>query len=178
MHRLAGLAAPLVVVAACSSSFDTGPASLSGITPMIQSAGAVSFTMADATSTTYIGWELQFFSNGSGYDCLSNNADELADLFIWTDQTPSGSMRATLSVGDISIVPEDPPTVPTNAGAVVAHFAIDGVHQVTGDLTLTAVNISSSNKIDEFVGSLTAEGTSDAGDDIMVAGSFTAPVCE
>ena len=178
MLRLAGLAAPLVVVAACSSGFDTGPASLSGITPMIQSAGAISFTMADATSTTYIGWELQFFSNGSGYDCLSNNADELADLFIWTDQTPSGSMRASLMPGDVSIVPDDPPTVPTNAGAVVAHFAIDGVHQVTGDLMLTDVHESSSNKIDRFVGSLTAEGTSDSGDDIMVAGSFTAPVCE
>jgi hypothetical protein len=176
MHRVAMLL--VVVIAACSSGFETGPASLTGISPMIQSAGAVTFTMADATNTTYIGWELQFFSNGSGYDCLSNNADELADLFIWTDQTPSGSMRATLPTGDVSIVPEDPPTVPTNAGAVVAHFSIDGVHQVTGDLTLTDVHESSSNQIDRFVGSLTASGTSDSGDSIAVAGSFTAPVCE
>ncbi|HEY1547211.1 MAG TPA: hypothetical protein VGG28_05300 [Kofleriaceae bacterium] len=176
MHRVA--LSLVVVIAACSSGFETGPASLTGISPMIQSAGAVSFTMADASGTTYIGWELQFFSNGSGYDCLSNNADEVADLFIWTDQTPNGSTRATLPTGDVSIVPADPPMVPTSPGAVVGHFAIDGVHQVTGDLTLSDVHETSSNQIDRFVGSLTAAGTSDSGDDITVSGSFTAPVCE
>jgi hypothetical protein len=174
MHRLAVL---LVVVAACSSGFDTGPASLTGITPMIQSAGAISFTGSDATGAVYLGWELQFFSNGSGYDCLSNNADELADLFIYTNQPPNGKARASITApADITIVADNPPTV---AGTNVAHFAIDGIHGAVGDLMLTDVHVNtSSNDIDRFEGSVNAEGTSDAGDTIAVAGSFIAPVCE
>ena len=85
-------------------------------------------------------------------------------------------MKATVRPGDLPIVPDNPPTV---AGTAVAHFAIDGIHQVNGDLNLTDVHVNtSSNQINRFVGMVTAAGTSDAGDTINVAGMFTAPVCE
>jgi hypothetical protein len=167
----------VVVIACGGSGFETGPADLTGISPAIMSAGAVSFTGSDGSGNQVLGWKLQFFSNGSGYDCLSNSADELADLDIYTNHAPSGSMRAMVTVGDTPIVPANPPTA-TGTGPA-AHFAIDGIHQVNGDLTLSDVHINtSSNQIDRFVGMVTAAGTSDAGDTINVAGMFTAPVCE
>jgi len=166
----------VVVIACGGSGFETGPADLTGISPAIMSAGSVSFTGSDGSGNQVLGWKLQFFSNGSGYDCLSNDANELADLDIYTSQAPSGSMRATVTPGDLPIVPANPPTV---SGTAAAHFAIDGIHQVNGDLTLTDVHINtSSNQIDRFEGMVTAAGTSDAGDTINVAGVFTAPVCE
>jgi hypothetical protein len=174
MHRLGAL---LVVVAACGSKFQTGPASLTGITPMIQSAGAVSFTGSDASGNVDLGWKLQFFSNGSGYDCLSNNADELADIDIYTDQQPNGNARATLQGGaDVPIVQANPPMV---NGTAVAHMPVTGIAQVNGDLTLTDVHINtSSNEIDRIEGMVTAAGTSDSGDTINITGTFIAPVCE
>ncbi|HEY1818109.1 MAG TPA: hypothetical protein VGG74_37460 [Kofleriaceae bacterium] len=174
MRRLASLL--VVVVAACGSSFQTGPADLTGITPAIMSAGAVSFTGSDATGATVLGWKLQFFSNGSGYDCLSNNANELADIDIFTNQPPNGDARATLQAGaDLNIDPNNPPTV---AGTAVAHMAVDGIKQVNGDLMLTDVHITSSNEIDRIGGMVNAAGMSASGDTIEITGTFTAPVCE
>jgi hypothetical protein len=173
MYRLGAL---LVVVVACGGSgFDTGPATMSGIVPMIQSAGANSFTQADGSGNMVLGWKIEMFSNGSGYDCLSNNADEEADLFVFTPQAPSGNMKATLAIGDVSIVPDNPPTI---NGVIEAHFATNNVHQINGDLDITTVHMSNSTSIDRIEGTVSAAGTGSDGADISIAGTFVAPVCE
>jgi len=172
MYRLAAL---LAVLVACSSGFETGPATLTGITPAIMSAGANSFTEADGSGNTVLGWKVEFFSNGSGYDCLSNNADEEADLLIFTNQPPGGGKKAMLTEGDISIVPDNPPTA--TAGEA-AHFSIDGVSGVSGDVNITYLHLNSSNTMDRIEGTVTSAGTADAGGNTPVNGMFVAPVCE
>jgi hypothetical protein len=173
MYRLGAL---LVVVVACGGSgFNTGPATMSGIVPMIQSAGANSFTQADGSGNMVLGWKIEMFSNGSGYDCLSNNADEEADLLVFTPQAPSGGMKATLAIGDISIVPDNPPSI---NGIPEAHFATNNVHEINGDLDITTVHMNSSNAIDRIEGTVSAAGTGSDGTNTNVAGMFVAPVCE
>jgi hypothetical protein len=173
MSRLAAL---LVVAAACGTQFPTGPADLTGINPAVMSTGTVSFMGSDGSGDVVLGWKLQFFSNGSGFDCLSNSADEIADIFIYTSQAPSGGMKAMLSPGDMTIDPTNPPNV---SGTATAHMAVTGIHQVSGDLMLTDVHVNtSSHQIDRFAGTVNAAGTSDAGDTIDITGMFTSPVCE
>lgn len=173
LRSLAALVA--VALAACGSPYKTGAADLTSISPTVQSAGAVSFTMADGAGNSVLGWELQFFANGAGYDCLSNNADEVADVFIFTQQTTGD--RATLVPSEVSIVPDNPPTATGNA---VAHMAVNGIKQINGVLDLTDVHVNtSSNDIDRFEGTVTAAGTSDAtGAGVNITGNFIAPVCE
>jgi|KBSMisStandDraft_5_1062788.scaffolds.fasta_scaffold1526690_1 hypothetical protein len=173
MSRLGAL---LVVVAACGSQFPTGPADLTGINPAVMSAGAVSFSGSDGAGNIVLGWKLQFFANGSGFDCLSTSANEVADIDIYTNQTPNGGAKAMLSPSEISIVPDNPPTAQGDVG--VAHMPVNGIHSVNGGVMLSAVHINSSNEIDRFVGMVNAAGTSDAGDTIDITGMFTAPVCE
>ena len=174
MSRLGAL---LVVVAACGTQFPTGPADLTGINPAVMSAGAVSFTGSDGSGNIVLGWKLQFFTNGSGFDCLSTSADEVADIDIFTNQTPNGNAKAMLVSGqEVSIVPDNPPTA---QGGAVAHMPINGIHSVNGGVMLTDVHVNqSSNEIDRFVGMVNAAGTSDAGDTIDITGMFTSPVCE
>ena len=157
-------------VAACSSGFSTGSASLTGITPTIQSAGANSFTMADGSGNMVLGWKLEFFSDGPNADCLSTSLNELADLFIYTQTPASQGGKATIGIGEIDIVTANPPTFEGNGD--LAHFSIDGVHSVAGVIELT----TSTNKI--FEGTVDAAGTGSDGTDVNITGMFNAPVCE
>ena len=71
MKRLACLT---VFAAACGGSgFETAPATMTGINPMVQSASATSFNAADGSGTMLMGWKISLWQQGDGADCMSND---------------------------------------------------------------------------------------------------------
>jgi hypothetical protein len=158
-------------VAACSSGFNTGQASLTGISPMIQSAGAYPFTGSDGGGTDVLGWELEFFTDAANMDCNSSSLTEIADLYIYTPQPASNGGRATLGLDEVEISPDNPPTIVGNAD--VAHFVNASVTAISGTLNITSATDKEIEGMVDAAGTLKSDGT-----DATISGTFTATVCE
>ena len=164
MHRLACV---LVVVAACSGGGPgTGAATLTNVMPQVKSASASSFTGADASGTKVLGWTINFYSTAVGSDCTSKGSNVVASIGIFTNQTGSG--KAKLELGDISIVGQSPPSTANGAAATMGAM---GVSQITG-----IVHISDYAP-DHISGTVSAGGNDTNNAPVSLTGMFTAPDC-
>jgi hypothetical protein len=165
----------LVVVAACGSGFETGAASLTGVMPMVKSAGAKSFTGNEAGGMKVLGWTINFFGQDPGADCVSGDNHPVANISIYTNQAPSGSKKAMLDTnGDVVIVAASPPPVQGSAVASMSAMGIDGI---VGAVTITNFHLRADLTADKIEGTVSAGGTSN-GNTVDIMGTFSAPVCE
>jgi hypothetical protein len=173
MNRLAGL---LVVVAACGGSgFETGEASLTGITPTVNSAAAVSFTGMDGSGTKLLGWTINFYGEGKGADCMDSDVHPVANIAIFSNQPPNGSKKAMLDTnGDVQIVAASPPTV---NGSAAASMSAMGFSDIMGAVTITNFHLRADLTADRIEGMVSAAGTM-GGNGVAITGNFVAPVCE
>jgi hypothetical protein len=174
MHRLVCL---LVVVAACGGSgFETGAAEITGSTPPIMSAGATSFTGADASGTMVKGWTIDLFGEGAGADCQSQDVQPIGSVAIYTSQPDDTSgKKAMLATGDIVIVAESPPMVNGNAAA---SMGVKGINGIVGIITISSFHLRADLTADKIEGTINAGGTDGNGTALSLTGPFTAPVCE
>ena len=86
-----------------------------------------------------------------------------------------GHMVATLEAGDIPIVTMSPPTATSGQVAAMGADGLSGIH---GLVSITTFHLDPNAKPDRIDGSVNAAGTADAGGDVNVTGTFSAPVCD
>ncbi len=166
----------VTLIAACGGSgFETGPASISGLTPAAMSASATSFNDADGAGTMVMGWKISFWEQADGADCQSNDTHRLAAVSIYTNQPVADGKKAMLVDGDIVITSDNPPTV---AGTVVATMGAEKIGSIVGDLIITDFHLKTDLSADQITGSLSAGGADANGTGVTIAGDWTAPVCE
>lgn len=170
------LACVTVFAAACGGSgFETAPATMTGITPMVQSASATSFNAADGAGTMLMGWKISLWQQGDGADCMSNDTVRLAAVSIFTNQPVVAGKKANLDAGDVVIVAESPPTV---TGTTAANMGAMGVGGIVGSVTITEFHLRTDLSADEIKGTISAGGTDMNSSPVSITGTFDAPVCE
>ncbi len=175
MQRLACLL--IGITAACGGGdTDSGPASLSGITPPGMSVGARTFTGPDGAGNMVLGWKLEFFEQAPGAACLSADTKVVAAIGIFTNQPDDGTKdQALLATGDIAIVAQSPPNVNGNAAATMT---ATGVVMTTGLVTITEFHLSDPMHADRIKGTVNAGGkTESSGSPVALSGEFDAPYC-
>ncbi len=174
MNRLACVV--IALAAGCGGSgFETGTATLTGITPSPMSASATSFNEADGAGVMLMGWKISFWEQGDGADCQSADSHREAAISIFTNQPVVSGKKATLELGDDSIVVESPPTV---AGSAAATMGAEGIGQIAGIVTITEFHLRTDLSADSIKGTVQAAGNDSGGTGVAITGSFTAPVCE
>ena len=174
MQRIACLS--FVLFAACGGGTETGEASLAASMPPAKSAAAKPFTGADGSGNMVLGWKIELYADGPGADCTSEDLDKVGTIGIYTNKTAADGPQALLAVGGVTIVTQAPPTLLGNAAANVS---VDGVTVNTGLVSITEFHLTADAKhADRIAGSISAGGTADAGGDVSIEGTFTAPVCE
>ncbi len=173
MQRIACL---LIGIATACGGDDTasGPATLTGTTPVGKSVGARTFSGPDAAGNKVLGWRLEFFEQGPGADCLSVDTKVVASIGIYTNQADGSKPQALLPTGDISIVAQNPPSV---AGQSAATMAAQGVTITSGVMTISEFHLSDTEHADRIKGTVTAGGMDGTGNPIAVEGTFDAPYC-
>jgi hypothetical protein len=149
-------------------------ASLTSVTPTVQSAQASSFTGPDATGTMVMGWTLEFTGSKPGTDCRTSEADS-ASIGIFTNQMMDATHKtATLvSASEISIVTQSPPST---ANGNAATMGAKGVSNIDGTVMITDFHLAANGVVDHIDGSINAGGTSSAGA-VALTGTFVAPIC-
>jgi hypothetical protein len=173
MKRLACLT---VFAAACGGSgFETAPAMMTGINPMVQSASATSFNAADGAGTMLMGWKISLWQQGDGADCMSNDTVRLAAVSIFTNQPVVSGKKASLDAGDIVIVAESPPTV---TGTTAANMGAMGIGQIVGSVNITEFHLKPDQTADDIKGTVSAGGNDMNSSPVTISGTFDAPVCE
>jgi hypothetical protein len=175
MQRLACLL--IGITAACGGSdTDSGPASLTGVSPPPMSVGARIFEGADGAGNMVMGWKLEFFEQGPGADCLSADTKVVAAIGIYTNQPAGSKPQAILPTGDIPIVMTSPPTVAGNAAATMS---AKGVVINSGLVTITDFHLTSDQMhADRIKGTVNAGGMDGTtGQSVPVTGEFDAPYC-
>jgi hypothetical protein len=173
MQRLAFLA--LALCAACTSYASTGEASLTGVTPAVKASAAEEFTGPDAGGTKVMGWTILLYQNDAGGD--SKEGTVLSKLTIYTN-TAAGSQPEALLTNNssISIITDTPPTITSNP---LANMGVNGVSNVTGQVTIVDFRLSADAKHADYIkGSINAGGYGDAQQAVALAGDFDAPVCK
>jgi hypothetical protein len=174
MNRLACLS--LIAFAACGGSgFETGTATLSGITPTVMSASSTSFNAADASGTMLMGWKISFWDKGSGADCQSNDPIRLAAVSIFTNQPVVAGKKAMLDSGDVVIVADSPPAV---TGTTAANMGAQGIGGIVGSVTISDFHLKTDLSADDIKGTVSAGGNDMSGTGVQLTGTFDAPVCE
>lgn len=164
------------ITAACGGGTDSGPATLSGVTPPAMSVGARIFAGPDGDGNQVLGWKLEFFEQAPGADCLSADTKVVAAIAIYTKDPDDGSKeQAMLATGDISIVTDNPPKVNGNATATMS---AEGVVISSGIVSITEFHLTDLTHADRIKGTVTAGGM-DAGTGaaVAVSGEFDAPYC-
>ena len=170
------LACVLLFAAACGGSgFETGTASLTGITPAVMSASSTSFNAADASGTMLMGWKISFWDKGSGADCQSNDPVRLAAVSIFTNQPVVAGKKAKLDSGDVVIVADAPPAV---TGTSAANMGAQGIGSIVGSVTITDFHLRTDLSADDITGTVSAGGNDSGGTGVTISGTFDAPVCE
>jgi hypothetical protein len=173
MQRIACLL--IGICAACGGGTESGPANLTGVMPPAKSVGARTFTGLNGNMMDVLGWKLEFFEQGEGADCLSEDTNVVASIGIYTTQANDGmDGHALLQIGDIPIVTTSPP--PVN-GAAAAVMSAEGVIITSGVLTLTEFHLSDTTHADRIKGTVTAGGMDGTGVAVSVTGTFDAPYC-
>ncbi|MDB4955841.1 MAG: hypothetical protein JWO36_3410 [Myxococcales bacterium] len=157
----------LFAAAACGGSgFNTAEATITGL-PTVKSASATPFLTTDTPPT--MGWTIDFIDAGAGTDCMDQNTTIVATIGIYTKQPDNGMHTgAVLSTGEISIITMSPPTV---QGTAAANMAANGLHGITGNVTIT------DSYKDHIYGMINAIGTDGSGTAVSLTGSFKAPAC-
>jgi hypothetical protein len=163
----------LLLAAACSNSFLTGQASLSGGPAQVSSASSGSSGTVLADGGNALGWSVRMVSDPPGTDCFNPAAHDGATIAIYTAQIQSASHRlAQVPLAQIPIgVYPFPDGGPASA---VTLYAPDGGSYVatSGSVTVTAFST------EEIRGTLSITGTSLVGTDPFTAtGTFVAPAC-
>jgi hypothetical protein len=166
MNRV--LATLVLTFAACGGSgFNTGEATVTGVTPAVHSASISAFLTTTTPPT--MGWTIDFIEPGAGTDCMDTQNNIVASIGIYTNQADDGKhVGATLTTGDITIVTMAPPTV---NGTAAANMAVTGLHGVVGTVTVTDFYK------DHIYGTINAAGTDSGGTGVAITGTFKAPIC-
>ncbi len=173
MQRIACLL--IGITAACGGGTDSGPATLTGTNPPGKSVGARVFSGPDGNMNNVLGWNLEFFEQGPGADCLSAETTVVAKVGIYTNQPADGSKeQATLAIGDIPIVTTSPPSVAGNAAATMG---AEGVVIMSGIVSITEFHLVDLTHADRIKGTITAGGTDGSGNPVSITGTFDAPYC-
>lgn len=170
MQRLACLA--LVITAACGGGTATGEATLSGLP--VKAAAAETFSGPDAAGTNVLGWNILFYEDEPGGDCLEGTV--AAKIGIYTSQTDGSAPNAILQQGGISIVTAKPPTVPE--GQAAANMGVEGISDVMGIVQITDFRLAAdAMRAVSITGTVTAGGYDANSEGVTFSGEFTAPVC-
>jgi len=172
MQRLACLL--LGIAAACGGGTESGPANLTGVMPPAKSVGARTFIGDDGNMVRVHGWKIEFFEQGPGADCLSSETKVVASIGIYTNQPDDGRAQGILAIGDIPIVPVNPPPV---AGAAAAFMSAKGVTIQSGLVMITEFHLVDVTRGDRIKGEIVAGGMDGAGGDVSVTGTFDVPYC-
>jgi hypothetical protein len=173
MQRLACLA--LVITAACGGGTATGEATLSGLPASVKASAAETFSGPDAAGNNVLGWNILFYENEPGGDCLEGTV--AAKIGIYTSQAEGSAPNAILQQGGISIVTTNPPMAP--AGQAVANMGVEGVSDVMGIIQITDFRLAADAKTAvSITGTVTAGGYDANSEGVTLNGTFTAPVCE
>jgi hypothetical protein len=164
-------------MAACGGSgFESGTAMLTSIKPAPMSASAVSFVGADGSGKMVLGWTIDFFEQGAGADCQSQDVHVVASVGIFSNTVDDGThKKAMLATGDIVIVATSPPTVQGNAAATMG---ATGINSIVGTVTITEFHLRPDLSADRINGTINAGGTDSTGTAQSITGTFMAPVCE
>lgn len=166
MQRLASI---LLVLSACTDSgTGTGAATLSNVTPTVMSSAASTFSGPDASGTKVLGWTIDFYKGAPGADCKSKGSNVVASVGIYTNQAAGSKPKATLMLGDVSIVQTSPPDTTTGAAATMGAMGVAGI---SGVITITDF------APDHITGTVAAGGTDTTGT-VNMMGMFMAPVCQ
>jgi hypothetical protein len=167
----------LVLVAACGTSGPpTGAASISNSAPVVMSADSVPFTGADGSGKMVLGWKIELIQQGPGTDCKADTVNVLGNIGVFSNQIPDAQHKvATLTNGDIVIVRDSPPTV---QGTFAATMGLSGVTAISGTVSLDNVGMTLDGKINKISGTVNAGGKDINGNNVMVTGTFVAPICE
>lgn len=169
MQRLVALF--MVISAACTSGAATGAASLSGTD--VKAAAIEAFEGADAGGTKVMGWNILFYEEGAGGDCLEGTI--LAKIAIYTNQASGSAPQALLQMGGISIVNDKPPMVVASAAA---NMTAEGVGSITGLVNIDEFHLTAdAMHADNIKGSVSAGGFDSAEQGVSLEGSFDAPLC-
>jgi hypothetical protein len=172
MQRLVCLA--LVLTAACGGGTPTGEATLSGVSPAVKAAASEPLEAPDAAGTQVLGWNILFYSNDAGGDCLEGTV--VAKIAIYTTQAVGSKPQALLQTGGISIVTEAPPTV---NGQATANMGVEGVSMVQGQLQIEEFHLTpDAMHADRIRGTVNAGGYDANQQGVSLTGSFTAPICQ
>jgi hypothetical protein len=170
----------VLVLTACGvKGPPTGKSNVSGTTPSIMSAGANSFTGADANNPPQMvkGWTIYLFSNGPGANCNSADTKVVASIGIFTNQMADSTHKtAQLAEGEYTIVTQSPPPVNGTGGA--ATMGANGLDNIGGLVTITDFYAEKDGTVDHISGTVAASGTSSTGDTVQLMGDFTAPNCD
>ena len=169
MQRFAALF--MVISAACTSGSSTGTASLSGVA--VKAAAVETFEGADAGGTKVMGWNILFYEQAPGGDCLEGTI--LSKIAIYTNQAVGSGPQALLQTGGISIVADKPPAVISSAAA---NMTAEGVGSITGLVNIDEFHLTTDAKHgDRIKGSVSAGGFDSAEAGVSLNGSFDAPIC-
>jgi len=173
MKRLACL---IVLTAACGGSgFETKDAMITGIVPSPMSASSTSFTSADGAGNMVMGWKISLWEQGAGADCASNDPHRVAAVSIYTNQPVVAGKKAMLEAAEIVIVTDSPPTV---TGTYAANMGAEKIGSIVGQVTISDFHLKPDLTADDIKGSINAAGADSAGNNVAIAGTFEAPVCE
>ncbi|HEY5951577.1 MAG TPA: hypothetical protein VIV40_39055 [Kofleriaceae bacterium] len=174
MQRIACLL--IGITAACGGGTDSGPASLTGTTPPGKSVGARTFEGADGAGNMVLGWKLEFFEQGPGADCLSEDTKVVASVGIYTNQAAGSKPQAILPLGEVPIVTTSPPVV---NGQYAATMSAQGVVITSGAVSITEFHLTpDAMHADRIKGMVNAGGMDGGtGASIAVTGAFDAPYC-
>ena len=174
MKRLACLT---VFAAACGGSgFQTAPAMLTGITPVVQSASATSFNAADGSGTMLMGWKISFWEQADGADCMSNETHRLAAVSIYTNMAVVMGKKAMLDApSSIVVVADSPPTV---QGTAAATMGAEGIGGIVGSVSISEFHLKPDLTADDIKGTVATAGNDSNGAAVQISGMFEAPICE
>lgn len=169
----------IVFAAACGpDGADTGEASLSGVMPAVRSASASVFTGPDADGNEVMGWTIDFFEDGPGANCASDETNVVASIGIFTKDAPGSKPQPLLPTGGISIVTQSPPSLA--AAERVATMGAEGVASVMGLVTITEFHLTADAMHADYIKGTVSAGGKDAGTgaDVLINGEFHAPFCD
>jgi hypothetical protein len=161
----------VAAAAACSTSYNTGAASLSGAPAAAQSAWGGSSGTVLADGGVMLGWGVTLVADPPGTDCFNPAATTVGQISIHTNQLRTASQRlAQIPLAQIPVGG----SAPTDGGpwATIEMYGADGGYYPasTGSVTVTAFSA------EDIRGSLSVSG-SGAGGAFTATGTFDAPSC-
>lgn len=154
-----------MILVACGGP-ETGDATLTGVLPPGKSSSATPFDIG-------LGWTINFFESEPGSDC-TREEDVIATISIFTNQT--GKPQAILATGDVPIVVQAPPTV---IGDAAANMSANLISEITGTVSITDFHVTPDGTHGDLItGTVEAGGKTASGTDVLMSGTFAAPLCE